>query len=56
MNDYTTENLKIGTGVAFDWFGGKTIVTFDNLPTALDDDAIRKIYFNFDGSAIRRVK
>lgn len=57
MNEqYTTENLKQGTGVAFDWFGGKTIITADELEEMKADDGIRKIYFNFDNSKIKRVK
>jgi hypothetical protein len=57
MNEtYTTENLKKGTGVAFDWFGGKTIFSVEELEEMKSDDNIRKIYFNFDDSAIRRVK
>lgn len=56
MNDYTTENLKKGTGVAFTWFGEKIIFSVGELEEMKSDDNIRKIYFNFDGSAIRRVK
>ena len=57
MNEqYTTENLKEGMGVAFDWFGGKVIFTSDKLEETKTDDAIRKIYFNFDNTKIKRVK
>jgi hypothetical protein len=56
MNDYTTENLEKGTGVAFYQFGGKAIITLAELEEVKSDDNVRKIYFNFDGSAIRRVK
>lgn len=57
MNEqYTTENLKKGTGVAFDWFGGKVIITSDELDKMKTDDSIRKIYFNFDNKNIKRVK
>lgn len=57
MNEqYTTENLKEGMGVAFDWFGGKVIFTSDKLEEMKADNAIRKIYFNFDNTKIKRVK
>ena len=57
MNEqYTTENLKEGMGVAFDWFGGKVIFASDKLEEMKTDNAIRKIYFNFDNTKIKRVK
>lgn len=57
MNEYyTTENLKEGMGVAFNWFGGKVIFTSDKLEEMKTNDAIRKIYFNFDNTKIKRVK
>ena len=57
MNEYyTTENLKEGMGVAFNWFGGKAIFTSDKLEEMKTNDAIRKIYFNFDNTKIKRVK
>ena len=43
-------------GVAFNWFGGKVIFTSDKLEEMKTDDAIRKIYFNFDNTKIKRVK
>lgn len=57
MNErYTTEILKQGTGVAFDGFGGKVIFTSDKLEEMKADNAIKKIYFNFDNTKIKRVK
>lgn len=57
MNEYyTTENLKEGMGVAFDWFGGKFIFTSNKLEEMKTNNAIRKIYFNFDNTKIKRVK
>lgn len=57
MNElYNTENLEEGMGVAFDWFGGKVIFTSDKLEEMKADNTIRKIYFNFDNTKIKRVK
>lgn len=56
MNTLDTKNLKAGFGVAFDWFGGKTIFSAKDYFLMLDDESVRKIYFNMDGASIRRVK
>lgn len=57
MNEqYTVKNLKEGMGVAFNWFGSKVIFTSDKLEEMKTNDAIRKIYFNFDNTKIKRVK
>ena len=57
MNEqYTVKNLKEGMGVAFNWFGGKVIFSFFLLEEMKTNDAIRKIYFNFDNTKIKRVK
>ena len=56
MTHYSTENLKKGYGVAIDWFGGKIEFPTEVLEIMKADDSVRKIYFNFDGTGIRRVK
>lgn len=56
MIHYSTENLKKGYGVAIDWFGGKIEFPTEVLEIMKADDSVRKIYFNFDGTGIRRVK
>ena len=56
MNTINTENLKAGFGVAYDWFGGKTFFSAKDYFLMIDDDSVRKIYFNVDGKSIRRVK
>ena len=56
MTHYSTENLKKGHGVAIDWFGGKVEFPAEELDAMKTNDTVRKIYFNFDGTGIRRVK
>lgn len=52
----TTQNLKKGFGIAFDWFGGKVEFSLNELNNFIADEFVKKIYVNINGERITRVK
>ena len=47
--------IKAGEALIYDWFGGKRVISEQEINLYKNDDGIRKIYFN-NGKKIIRVK